>query len=405
MNFSTPQAASFGTGFDATSGAPPSPIEVRELTKFYKGVPAAAELSFAVPRGTITGFLGPNGSGKSTTLRMIMGLTRPTSGSTLIEGVPFESLPDPGRTVGAVLDANTLHAKRTAIDHLRVYAPAIGVPDKRADEVLDLVGLSAVRKRKVGEFSLGMRQRLTLATALLGDPRILVLDEPANGLDPEGIAWLRKFLEGFAATGRTVLISSHLLREVEQMVNYVLILSRGSLVYQGRIDDLRRSQHSRLLVASSNPPALATALAARGFTDARSLTDGRLAVVGLDAPTLQSVASEAEVTVFGVVQEQVDLEQLFLAMTAPQYIAGASLAAPGGYGPPTPPAIAPAGYGMPPAGYGGGYPMPQGYGPPPQGAQPYGPAPTYPPSPPATPSPPSATPPSGYPQQQTGGPQ
>ncbi|QNG21207.1 ATP-binding cassette domain-containing protein [Rhodococcus triatomae] len=378
-----------------------APIEVRELTKVYKTVPAVTDVSFTVPRGSVTGFLGPNGSGKTTTLRMILGLAAPTSGVATIEGVPFASLPHPGRTVGAVLDAGTLHPKRTAIDHLRVYAPAVGVPDHRAEEVLELVGLGAARRRRVGEFSLGMRQRLALATALLGDPHILVLDEPANGLDPEGIAWLRHFLEGFAASGRTVLVSSHILREVEQMVDHLLILSRGSLVYQGRIDDLRRSQHSRLLVASSSPPDLATALAAHGVVDSRSLTDGRLAVVGADATIVEQVAAEAGVTVFGIAVEQIDLEQLFLSMTAAQYVAGATPGAPGGYGPPVPPPYPP-GYpgtpGYPPPGYPPpGYPPQHGYPPPgypPQ--QGYPPRQGFPPH--------QGYPPPGYPQQPPTGP-
>ncbi|NLU83904.1 ATP-binding cassette domain-containing protein [Rhodococcus sp. HNM0569] len=330
-------------------------------------------MSFAVPRGSITGFLGPNGSGKTTTLRMALGLVTPTAGFALVHGEPVRSMRAPGRVVGAVLDAQTMHPKRTAREHLRIYTAAMGVPDRRADDVLDQVGLLAVARRRVGEFSLGMRGRLALATALLGDPSVLVLDEPANGLDPQGIAWLRAQLTEFAARGGTVLLSSHVLPQVQQIIDRVLVVSRGSLVYQGTLEALRRAQHSRLLVACSDPAALALALSGHGFPDARSLRDGRLAVLGADERALAAAAHDAHVTIFGVVDEQVDLEQLFLAMTAPDYVAGATAAAPGGYGAPLPPA----GYvppGPPPHPHG---PPPPGYGPPPGSG--YGPPPGYPP--------------------------
>ena len=362
-----------------------APIEVRGLSKRFKNVDAVTDLAFTVPQGSITGFLGPNGSGKTTTLRMILGLVKPTSGTSTVAGVPIRSLVDPARTVGAVLDSQSLHPNRTALDHLKVYASAIRVPDARARQVLALVGLEDVAGRKAGGFSLGMRQRLSLATALLGDPRILILDEPANGLDPEGIAWLREFLKGFAASGRTVLISSHILREVEQTVDNLVIVSRGSLVYQGRMEELRKSQQSRLLVASSSPAALATALAAKGVIDARSLADGRLAVVGASLELVESVAAGAGVTIFGAVGDHIDLEQLFLSMTAGQYVAGASPAAPSGYGPPPTyapqPGYAPPGYSPQPGyapqpGYGPppGYPAPPSYAPQPG----YGPPPAHP---------------------------
>lgn len=209
-----------------------------------------------------------------------------------------------------------------------------------------MVGLRSVGVHKTGTFSLGMRQRLILATAMLGDPEILVLDEPANGLDPEGMAWLRQFLQTFAGSGRTVLISSHALREVEATVDSVVIVSAGSLVYQGTMDELRRSQRSRLLVSCSNPALLATALAARGIIDAQITQDGRLAVGGTDTSVLPPVASAAGVTIFGVATEGADLEQLFLAMTTPQY------------------AVPQVGYHRPPGpGSGPGYYGPAAYGP------------------------------------------
>jgi ABC-2 type transport system ATP-binding protein len=194
-------------------------IEVSGLTKHFGPVRAVHNLSFAVEPGSVTGFLGPNGAGKTTTLRMLLGLVRPNAGTALINGVPFERLGNPGRVVGAVLEATSFHPTRKAGDHLRVYAHAMGVPQQRVDQLLGLVGLQLAADRKAGGYSLGMKQRLALATALLGDPQVLVLDEPANGLDPEGIAWLRNFLRNFAYSGRTVLISSHILAEVEQTVD------------------------------------------------------------------------------------------------------------------------------------------------------------------------------------------
>ncbi|TQF65568.1 ATP-binding cassette domain-containing protein [Rhodococcus spelaei] len=303
-----------------TTSAGPA-IEAIGLSKQFNTVHAVSDLSFTVPTGSITGFIGPNGSGKTTTLRMLLGLIAPTSGSSTVAGVPFAALPQPARTVGAVLDSLSLHPNRTALGHLLVYSAAIGVTDERARHVLALVGLEQAARQRAGTFSLGMRQRLALATALLGDPRILVLDEPANGLDPEGIAWLRDFLRAFAESGRTVLVSSHILREVEQIVDRLVIVNRGSLVYQGGIEDLRRSHSARVLVAASDPARLALALGAEGLTDAQVLPDGRLAVRGAAEQTVAGIAAAADVKIFGSTIEQVDLEQVFLSMTAGQYAA------------------------------------------------------------------------------------
>lgn len=291
------------------------------LTKTFRNVTAVSNLSFTVPRGSITGFLGPNGSGKTTTLSMLTGLVRPTAGAAYIDGVPFTRLEQPAQVVGAVLDAHSAHPKHTAATHLKAYCAAMGVPDDRATRMLDLVGLTSVARRRVAEFSLGMRQRLALATALLGQPRYLVLDEPANGLDPEGMAWLRDFLVAFARNGGTVLISSHILREVEQMADHLVIISRGALVMQTSMADLRNAYRSRVLVAVSDPVKLATALAASGFTDAQIQPDGRLAVVGVEPDRIAALAGEHGITLFGTSIEHVDLEQVFLAMTAGQYTA------------------------------------------------------------------------------------
>ena len=337
-----------------------SAIEAVGLTKQFGPSHAVSNLSFQVPAGSITGFVGPNGAGKTTTLRMLLGLVAPTSGHATIGGVPFRDLPHPARTVGAVLDSLSVHPKRTALDHLLIYAAAIGVPDGRAHEVLSLVGLASAAHQKVATHSLGMRQRLALATALLGDPQILVLDEPANGLDPEGMAWLREFMRAFAAAGRTVLVSSHLLRELEQSVDRLVIVNRGSLVYQGEMEELRARHSARVFVTSSDPSALALALASQGLTDAQMMPDGRLAVRGAPVPTIAAVATSAGVTVFGADTENVDLEQVFLAMTSGQY-AAQPFAAPSQY----PPAQFPPAQSPP-----GGYPQapPPGYpvqGPPP----------------------------------------
>jgi ABC-2 type transport system ATP-binding protein len=219
-------------------------IAVRGLTKHFGGVQAVDSLTFDVPAGQVTGFLGPNGSGKTTTLRMILGLVRPTAGSALLDGRPYAQLSSPRRQVGAVLETTGFHPGRTARDHLRVAARSGGIPAGRVDDVLDQVELTAAADRRVRGFSLGMRQRLGLATALIGDPDLLILDEPGNGLDPAGMAWLRALLRQFAATGRGVLVSSHLLAEVAQTVDQVVILAAGRLRYTGPVTDLAAADTS-----------------------------------------------------------------------------------------------------------------------------------------------------------------
>ena len=209
-----------------------------ELTKRFGDITAVDDLSFEVDAGTVTGFLGPNGAGKTTTMRMLLGLAAPTKGRALVFGQPFAQLGRPGTRVGAALEAADLHPGRTGRDHLRVLAPVAHVPVSRVDEVLALVDLKSAAGRRAKGYSLGMRQRLSLAAALLGDPEILILDEPANGLDPEGVRWLRDFLRAFAAEGRTVLVSSHHLAEVAQTVDNVVIINRGRLVVEASLDRL-----------------------------------------------------------------------------------------------------------------------------------------------------------------------
>ena len=288
-------------------------IEVRGLTKRFGDAVAVDDLSFSVAEGSITGFLGPNGAGKTTTLRMLLGLVTPTSGEATIGGTPYAALQDPVRRVGAVLEASGFHPGRRARDHLRVVGSAAGVAARRPDEVLTQVGLSEFGDRRVGGFSLGMRQRLALATALLGEPEVLVLDEPANGLDPEGIHWLRRFLRYFADEGGTVLVSSHLLSEVAQSVDEVVIVSRGRLVTQASLDDLAGRASQGVRVRTPQAEALRAALAAEGVT--AELRDPET-VVALDAPPekVGQVAAVAGVVVYGMAAERFDLEQLFLQL-------------------------------------------------------------------------------------------
>ena len=213
-------------------------VEVRDLTKTFGRVTAVRGMSFTAPAGKVTGFLGPNGSGKTTTLRIVLGLVRADAGAALIGGVPYGRLARPRRTVGAMLEATGFHPGRRARDHLRVLADAADIPGGRADEVLEQVGLAASARRRVREFSLGMRQRLGLAAALLGDPRVLLLDEPANGLDPAGIAWLRGMLRGLADEGRTVIVASHVLSEVAQTADHVVIVSAGQVRFAGPLGEI-----------------------------------------------------------------------------------------------------------------------------------------------------------------------
>ncbi|MGH3352023.1 MAG: ABC transporter ATP-binding protein [Nocardioides sp.] len=233
-------------------------IEVSGLTKHFGGVAAVDDVSFVVEPGSVTGFLGPNGAGKTTTLRMVLGLVRPDQGRATIGGTLYTDLATPIELVGAALESTGFHPGRTGLDHLRIYTAAAALPRSRASEVLELVDLSHASNRKVGGYSLGMRQRLALATALLGDPAVLILDEPANGLDPEGIVWLRRFLRDYAAGGRSVLVSSHVLTEMQQLVDRVVILHRGHVVQQATLADLTQT-HGNLesaffdLTASQEP--------------------------------------------------------------------------------------------------------------------------------------------------------
>jgi ABC-2 type transport system ATP-binding protein len=288
-------------------------IDVRGLSKRYGNVLAVDDLSFRAEPGTITGFLGPNGAGKSTTLRSALGLVHPDAGGVTVLGVPYRQLDRPLHRVGAVLEASEVHPGRSGRNHLRILATAAGIPRSRVDEVLGLVELSAAAKRRVKGYSLGMRQRLGLASALLGDPEVLVLDEPANGLDPAGIRWLRDLLRSLAAEGRTVLLSSHVLAEVSQTVDRVVIIHRGKLVRQGSIADVLAGAEGATRVRSPDAKRLAELLAARGST-VTDLGEGALAV---DAPPEQvgELAAANAVVLHELTVEQATLEEVFFELT------------------------------------------------------------------------------------------
>ena len=302
-----------------TAAPDPVRVDVSGLTKTFGSVRAVDDLSFSVEPGQVTGFLGPNGAGKTTTLRMALGLVTPDRGTTTFNGTPYAALPEPLRQVGAVLET-AFHPARSGRNHLRVYCRAAGLPVERADVVLDQVGLGPAGRRKAGGYSLGMRQRLGLATALLGDPGVLVLDEPANGLDPEGIQWLRGFLRHLAHDqGRTVLVSSHLLAEVEQTADRVVIVGAGKLVRQGSLADLRGDTSGSVLVRSPQVAALGELLRAGGTTD--TATDGSpdgLTVTGLPVEEVGRRAFAGGIELHELRPHTSGLEEVYFQLTAGQ---------------------------------------------------------------------------------------
>jgi ABC-2 type transport system ATP-binding protein len=287
-------------------------IDVVGLTKHFGETVALDDLTFSVRPGMVTGFLGPNGAGKTTTLRCLLGLVTPTSGTATIDGRHYAELDRPVKVVGSALEASDFHPGRTARAHLQVLTLAAGIDTGRVDEVLAQVGLSDAATRRVGGFSLGMRQRLALAQALLGDPPVLILDEPANGLDPAGIAWLRGFLRALAAEGRTILVSSHVLSEVKQTVDDVVVITRGRLVRQGGLAELD-SGPTAVLVRTPTPELLRDAL-----PDERveTLPDGRLRVSGRAAEEIGHLAFTTGIELHELSPEASDLERIFLDLTA-----------------------------------------------------------------------------------------
>jgi ABC-2 type transport system ATP-binding protein len=286
-------------------------IEVVGLTKRYGSVLAVDDLSFVARPGLVTGFLGPNGAGKSTTLRSILGLVQPDSGSATVLGRPYRRLERPIRQVGAVLEALDAHPGRSGRNHVRVLASAAGIARERVDTVLELVELSGSARRRVKGYSLGMRQRLGLAAGLLGDPEVLVLDEPANGLDPQGIRWLRDLLRGLAGEGRTVLISSHVLAEVAQTVDEVVIIQRGRLVRQGTVTELQAMAAGSTLVRSPEASRLAGLLGG----EVHALGDGRLAV-SMPPERVGEIAAANGIVLHELTVERATLEEVFLELTS-----------------------------------------------------------------------------------------
>jgi ABC-2 type transport system ATP-binding protein len=287
-------------------------VEVRDLTKRFGHLTAVDHLSFSVEPGRITGFLGPNGAGKTTTLRMLLGLVRPTSGIATIGGQHYSHLRTPQHVVGAALEATNFHPGRSGRDHLRVMADTAHVDKKRVDEMLELVGIPAAARQRAGGYSMGMRQRLALAGALLGDPQVLLLDEPANGLDPEGIRWLRMLLRHLSSQGKTILISSHMLAEVEQTVDDVVIIANGKLIRQGAIGDLP-TEHV-CTVRTSEPQLLMQALTASGLQATEA--DGSIQVIGRDLVRIGDIALRAGLPIHELRANENDLEKLFFELTS-----------------------------------------------------------------------------------------
>jgi ABC-2 type transport system ATP-binding protein len=290
-------------------------IEARGLTKKYGEKTAVDDLSFEVRAGVVTGFLGPNGSGKSTTMRLLLGLDRPTSGVALINGRRYVDLPAPLREVGALLEARAVHTGRSARNHLLAMAATNGIPRSRVDELVDLVGLDGVAGKRVGGFSLGMGQRLGIASALLGDPQVLLLDEPVNGLDPEGIRWIRTLLQTLAAEGRTVFVSSHLMSEMALTAREVIVVGRGRLITSGTVDEVVRQVASgAVLVRTPGADQLAALLVDDGHQVEQSAPD-TLTVIGTDSAEIGIVAAREQIPLVELTPQQATLEEAFMEIT------------------------------------------------------------------------------------------
>ncbi|MFB7590111.1 ATP-binding cassette domain-containing protein [Streptomyces sp. NPDC056169] len=298
-------------------------IEVRQLTKRYGSKTAVDSLTFTVRPGVVTGFLGPNGSGKSTTLRMVLGLHTPTSGTVTVDGRPFADRPRGLRHVGALLDAGDVHDGRTARAHLAVLARSNRIPLSRVDEVLDEVGLAGAARRRVGGYSLGMRQRLGIAGALLGDPPVLLFDEPLNGLDPEGVKWVRGLFRRLAAEGRTVFVSSHLMTEMEHTADELVVIGRGELIAAESLSVFAaRGARLSVTVGTPDPSALTPLLLAEGAEVTEE--DGRLTVTGLPAARIGALALENRLLLDQLTTRTASLEEAFMELTADsvEYVAG-----------------------------------------------------------------------------------
>jgi ABC-2 type transport system ATP-binding protein len=291
-------------------------IEVRALTKRFGDLTAVDHLSFTAPTGQVTAVLGPNGAGKTTTFRVLLGLARPTAGRALIDGRPYAELPRPRQTIGAVLESSGFHPARTGRNHLRVVAAAADISRSRVDDLLTFVGLSRAADRRVGAYSSGMRQRLAVAAALLGDPRVVVLDEPSSGLDPEGVAWMRGLMREFAYEGRCVLVASHLLAEVGQAADRVVIIDEGRALREADVTSLGGA--TELAVRVDAPESLARALTAQHGADVSAQGNGRLIVRGATAEEVGHTAARVGATIFELTSRSAgeSLEQLYLSLTS-----------------------------------------------------------------------------------------
>ncbi|XRQ16136.1 ATP-binding cassette domain-containing protein [Actinomadura welshii] len=290
-------------------------IEVRELTKRYGAATAVDGLSFTVRPGAVTGFLGPNGAGKSTTMRVLLGLDAATSGAALVNGGRYGALRRPMHAVGALLDAGAVHGGRRAFDHLGWLARSNGIADRRVTQVLEQVGLAGVARKRVGGFSLGMRQRLGIAAALLGDPGVLVFDEPVNGLDPDGVRWVRELMRSLAAEGRTVLVSSHLMSEMELTADRLVIIGRGRLIADTSVRELADRFRRGVLVRTPRPADLSALLAAAGG-EVRSAHGGALTVTGLDVAAIGDTAAAQGIPLYEVASQSASLEEAYMELTA-----------------------------------------------------------------------------------------
>ncbi|RKT51743.1 ABC transporter ATP-binding protein [Saccharothrix australiensis] len=291
-------------------------IEATGLTKRYGSTVAVDDLSFSVEAGRVTGFLGPNGAGKSTTMRMILGLDRPTSGKVLVDGRAYRDLHRPLRTVGALLDAKWVHPNRSARAHLQWLAKSNGIPDRRVDEVLDLVGLTQVAKRRAGGFSLGMSQRLGIAGTLLGDPKVLLFDEPVNGLDPEGILWIRQFMHRLADQGRTVFVSSHLLSEMAQTAQDLIVIGKGRLIAQtSTAQFIKDATEDTVKVRSPQLDRLRELLVAQSARVTDSIEDNALVVHGVEAARIGELAAGNGLTLHELSPQLGSLEEAFMQLT------------------------------------------------------------------------------------------
>ncbi|SNY71473.1 ABC transporter ATP-binding protein [Paractinoplanes atraurantiacus] len=302
-------------------------IEARELTKTYGEKTAVDGLTFTVRPGAVTGFLGPNGAGKSTTMRMIVGLDRPTSGTVTVNGRPYADHPAPLREIGALLEAKAIHPGRSAFDHLMALAHTHGISRHRVEEVIEMTGLAQVARKRAGAFSLGMGQRLGIAAALLGDPETLMLDEPVNGLDPDGVLWIRNLLTGLAAEGRTVFLSSHLMSEMALVADHLIVVGRGRILADTTVEQLvREAGGDTVLVATADPVRLRSLLAGPGVEVTGRPGSEQLMVTGRTAREIGFTAAEHGIPLFELTKHEVSLEEAFMNLThdAVEYVASAA---------------------------------------------------------------------------------